>query len=141
MREIKFRALNSNDEFIFGLPYTDDANRTVYYDDYNNRLCWRNEDGAHCNRPYKNGTLEQFTGLTDQKGDEIYEGDIVECTMAVDGGSLPHRGEIVFVETFGAFATKNQAGETLLHNHHLNTFQIIGNIHHDPDIADQLRAA
>ena len=85
--------------------------------------------------------LEQFIGLTDQKGVEIYEGDIVECTMAIDGGSLPHRGEIVFVETFGAFATKNQAGETLMHNHHLNTFQIIGNIHNNPDIADQLRAA
>ena len=38
-REIKFRALNGNNEFIYGLPYTDSVNETAYYKEYSNRMC------------------------------------------------------------------------------------------------------
>jgi len=79
----------------------------------------------------------QFTGLIDKEGKEIYEGDIVECDMSYKGGSLPHMGEIVYVDRFGAFATKNEAGETLLHNHLLNTFNVIGNIYENPELLEE----
>ncbi len=78
--------------------------------------------------------LMQYTGLKDKAGKEIYEGDIVKCGMSYKGGSLPHMGEIVYMEAFGAFATKNLSGETLLHNHLLNTFEITGNIYDNPEL-------
>jgi uncharacterized phage protein (TIGR01671 family) len=74
---------------------------------------------------------QQFTGKTDKNGKKIFEGDDVECLMSYKDGSLPHRGIIVYNNEFGAFATKNEAGETLLHNHLLNTFEIIDHIYEE----------
>ena len=79
----------------------------------------------------------QYTAIKDKKRQEIYEGDIVKCRMSSEHHSLPHMGEIVYVETFGAFATKNEAGETLLHNHALNTFEVIGNIYENPELMEK----
>ena len=81
----------------------------------------------------------QFTGLRDINDKDIYEGDIVKCDMIYSGSGLPHMGEIVYDECFGAFATRNKGGVTLLHNHFLNTFEIVGNIYGKPELMNELR--
>lgn len=76
----------------------------------------------------------QYIGIEDKTGEEVYRGNIVTCEMIHKGGSLPHMGEVVYVNEFGSFATRNLGGETLLHNHLLNTFRVIGNIYDNPEL-------
>ena len=78
----------------------------------------------------------QSTGLTDKNGKEIFEGDVVECSMSFEGGTLPHRGEVVYDNTFAGFATKNLGGVTLFHHHCLHTMQVIGNIYENPELLE-----
>jgi uncharacterized phage protein (TIGR01671 family) len=74
-------------------------------------------------------TVGQFTGLRDRNGERIWEGDIIDVQMAYGNKYLPHCGEIVYSQEWGAFGTKNDSGTTLLHHHLLSTATVTGNIH------------
>jgi uncharacterized phage protein (TIGR01671 family) len=122
MRILKFRAWDVFNADMFP-EKVEDESLVKFFSDVNKR-----RDGGNC------VYVMQFTGLCDSDGIEIYEGDVVQCSLSFEGGSIPHSGIVVYNDTFGAFATRNQAGETLIHNHLLNTFKVVGNVFENKEL-------
>lgn len=149
MREFKFRAWKPDDNEFAGDYDTGDYS-TVDFDSDGNATVYERVLTCHCApdsgcggcaddyNKIENAIIMQYTGLKDNSGAEIYEGDVVDCKLSFEGGSLPHRGEIIYVDKYGAFATRNLAGETLLHNHILSSFEIQGNIYEAPELLKDL---
>jgi hypothetical protein len=87
--------------------------------------------------------IEQYTGLRDAKGKEIYEGDVVRDgfdsvrtikwfdNLGYDGGGAMHSG-FYFDETYDGI------GELNYHNH-VTDCEVIGNIHENPELLDVKR--
>lgn len=87
-------------------------------------------------------TVGQYTGLKDENGKEIYEGDIIEFSYDMFVGNFDTfvaKGKVVFEE--GAFyievfenerTTKDEA--YLLYSINLDTIEVIGNIYDNPEL-------
>jgi uncharacterized phage protein (TIGR01671 family) len=80
------------------------------------------------------GTVGQYTGMTDNNGKKIFEGDIVEGLdfTAEDGGY----GVVTFDD--GAFEVVGSCDNNIVGTFHENyygrDFEVIGNIHDNPDL-------
>lgn len=123
MREIKFKAWDilkqrwSNYKINDGTVYFMDKNTGVWYGSYNKR--------------YKDFNLMQYTGLKDEYGDEIYEGDIVK--LRANHGI----GVVKYYDEWGAFIVeyiKPKKLAVLGMNYYEEDIEVIGNIYENPEL-------
>lgn len=134
MREIKFRGKSKRDgEWFYGNYYDKDTKGNTHI--------LTLERGCLVIDPE---TVGQFTGLTDKNGQEIYEGDIVECVswneyFSKDGQPMePFRRKMYVDFRKGAFVMVEPMQEPLSDNEWPIIYDgdviVIGNIHDNPEL-------
>lgn len=138
MREVKFRGIDANGVMRYGQLSQDRPDRTVYYKEYSQRICWTTETGGDANIPVSNKTLGQFTGLqsTEYKENDViykdvYEGDILEWEEYPS--KVKHRAQVLWKEIRCALEL-----DTALTNLYCVLDEqngiVIGNIHQNPEL-------
>ncbi len=80
--------------------------------------------------------LEQYTGLKDKNGKEIYEGDVVRVVRSYGYGFLPKgaKAKIEFDEKELCYKLRGQGEFRLTAKKEL---EVIGNIHENPELCGE----
>jgi uncharacterized phage protein (TIGR01671 family) len=134
MREIKFRAINTNTKkFVIG----------NFHYGWDLKPCIQHSisDTKFINTIIDINTLGQFTGLHDKNGKEIYEGDILKvgeflvCEIIYIGKNVDDYGDELNC-AFHAKVCKNDKIIPLDAYLKLNCF-LIGNIHENSNLINQ----
>lgn len=119
MREVKFRAWNNKRKKYFYPGYDKDFTTIPLVD----QPIGLNNCDMLCNY-----VLEQYTGLKDVNGKEIYENDIIKIESCIDDNVFYK--QVMFED--GCFT----AGESGILCHVLNP-EIISNIHENPELLEK----
>lgn len=140
-RPIKFRFIEDPDTpYVKVFPLTEEGIRNCMA---------QNKDDQHGHTveeyvarffldSFSNIILEQFTGLLDKNGKEIYEGDIVKDDVGIRDVKI---GSFEFIDPdgyshhfHGVYGTWQDGSESSFDVHDMKNQVIIGNIHENPDL-------
>lgn len=124
MQETKFRAWDERIKDFIIVGYIDFVNKEIEGLPYN----IQEGQDAIIIKGFEN--LEQFTGLYDKNGKEIYEGDILKN---------PDYEEVFFVEYHDGVAGYVGWGDDKIAGCYLITgddIEVIGNIHENPELLE-----
>lgn len=128
MREILFRGKRTFcNEWVYGdlVHYPD----RVKIDTHETGQPWRGYDVFP-------ETVGQFTGMTDENGAKIFEGDIVRYSqMLLAGEEYEHKDPVLYLEggfTVGVYFLNHWLRDIADGNVQLEGIEVIGNIHDIP---------
>lgn len=142
MRQIKFRGkfiyanADGSLKWIYGDLYQTDTLRNVGKAKIFETITYDGDTFITDNEVLL-GTVDQFTGIVDRNGVEIYEGDIIQ-TYNSEGKPILH--EVYYLESEARFATKLIGYENLnegsLTQKWINEldFEVIGNTFDNPEL-------
>ncbi|MCL6472599.1 MAG: YopX family protein [Firmicutes bacterium] len=116
MREIKFRVLDGFSNWHF----SNDIGIGIFFDrlDYD----------------FQEETLGQYTGLKDQKGIEIWEGDILKATRETPTFDSRIKGYVEYSDAHACWVLVIKKGIEFLPLHQLFDLEKVGNIHDNPEM-------
>lgn len=148
-REIKFRAWDENNKQFADYEDVEECLSCQ------NRDGWKSSDGMGCCfginavEILADCIIEQYTGLTDKNGKEIYEGDIIKAKIdglwqtgahTVSKGKATWNLEVVYndiryMDVFHILGSKNQPDRIYyLFDEQISDLEIIGNVHENPEL-------
>jgi uncharacterized phage protein (TIGR01671 family) len=107
-----------------------DPPRLVYSDEYKSLteyVAYHGLDNSH----------QQYTGLKDKNGKEIYEGDIITCCLEWDAMYPELETIIGYVKYVNAAFCLDQGDVFKIALMELTEFEIIGNIHQNPELLEK----
>ena len=118
MRELKYRVYDKTEKCYSDKAFSIDQLGICYVQD---------EDGYGEEIDEERYIIEQYTGLKDKNGKEIYEGDIVEYDWYVRNDKAYRVKEKVVFDDMGA-----RLGNDRIRN--CSNVEVIGNIHENADL-------